>query len=153
MRTEELMQNDWVKLKDAPIFCKVCYYTESGDVYGKTAGGGMFVKKAADLAPVELTQDIILRTSFWMKNRNLFRKTVAGIAAFYYKKDIGLLQVKDAVTAHVNNHHITCLHALQQLYRHYTSMELEVDMTRNKRKEYGQKYNSRRKENDGEDEE
>lgn len=151
MRSEELMQNDWVKLARIDIFCKVRAIQADGQIIGETSSGAHFNRKAADLAPVELTQDIILRTSFWMKNRNLFRKTVAGIAAFSYMKDIGLLQVKDAVTAHVNNHHVTCLHELQQLYRHYAKQELEVDLSRNKRKEYGQRYNRRKKESDGED--
>ena len=137
MRSEELMQNDWVKLSKVDIFCKVRSVLIDGHIVGETSSGGHFEQKAADLAPVELTQDIILRTSFWMKNRNLFKKTVAGIAAFSYMKD-------------VNNHHITCLHELQQLYRHYAKQELEVDLSRNKRKEYGQRYNKRKKESDGE---
>ena len=153
MRSEELMQNDWVKLSKADIFCKVRSVLIDGHIVGETSSGGHFEQKAASLSPVDLTQDVILRTSFWMKKKNLLKKSVRGVAAFTYWAETGLLEVADGVTGHVNRHFVVHLHVLQQLYRHYTSMELEVDMTRNKRKEYGQKYNSRRKENDGKDEE
>ena len=34
MRTEELMQNDWVRLSAAPIFCKVRSILDDGTVQG-----------------------------------------------------------------------------------------------------------------------
>lgn len=146
MRTEELMRNDWVKLKDAPIFCKVCYFTEAGDVYGKTAGGGMFVKKADSLCPIELEQDVILCTTFWLKKKGIFKKTVRGVAAFTYDVQNRLLTVVNNATNTTNVHAIAFMHELQQLYRHYTNQELEVDMSYSKRKEYSKKYYGNKRE-------
>lgn len=151
MRTEELMQNDWVKLKDAPIFCMVCYYTESGDVYGKTAGGGMFVKKADGLCPIELVQDTILCTSFWLKKKGVFCKTVRGVASFTYELPARKLTVTMQWTGITNTHFIAFMHELQQLYRHYTNSELEVDMLHSKRKEYSQRYNHKDREDSHEE--
>jgi len=152
MRTEELMQNDWVRLVKVPIYCKVrTIYPDS--LMGECGGGGHFEQKIGHFSPIELTQDTILCTSFWMKKKDVFCKTVRGVASFTYWAETGLLEVADGVTGHVNRHFVVHLHVLQQLYRHYAKQELEVDLSSNKRKEYGQRYNKRKKENDGEDEE
>lgn len=139
MRSEELMQNDIVKLAKAEIFCKVRAIQDGGHIMGETSGGH-FEQKASNLAPVALTQDIILRTSFWMKNKGVFKKSVRGVAVFTYWMETGLLEVKDAITGHVNHHYLAYLHELQQQYRSYVKQELEIDLSRNKQKEYGQRY-------------
>ena len=140
MRTEELMKNDWVRLSGTQLCCRVCAYDESGRVIGKTTGGGGFVKHVSCLSPIELTQDTILCTTFWLKKKGIFKKTVRGVAAFTYDVPNRLLTVVNYDTNSTNVHRVTFMHELQQLYRHYVCQELEVDMLHSKRKEYSKKY-------------
>ena len=140
MRSEELMQNDWVRLLEAPIYCKVRGMSPTGYITGETASGGSFEANASRLSPIALEQDTILCTTFWLKKKYVFCKTVRGVAAFTYWMETGLLEVKDCINGHVNHHRIAYLHELQQQYRHYTDQELEVDLAHSKRKEYSKRY-------------
>lgn len=140
MNTEELMQKDWVKINGTPIYCKVQAFTEDGKVLGKTAGGGAFIKEASQLSPIELVQDTILCTSFWLKSRYIFKKTVRGVANFTYDAKCRLLTVVNYETNSTNLHRVAFLHELQHLYLHYVGNPLEVDMAHSKRKEYSKRY-------------
>lgn len=141
MRTEELMQNDWVRLSAAPIFCRVRSILDDGTVKGVTVSGGQFSQHIRNISAVELVQDIILRTGFWLKSKDIYKKTVRGIAAFTYDAKNRRLSVVNYCTGgNVNIHDVAFLHELQQQFRHYTYQELVVDLASNKRKEYGQRY-------------
>ena len=144
MRTEDLMQNDWVLLSGTTIFCRVCYFTEDGKLVGKTMGGGAFVKKAECFSPIELTQDAILCTPFWLVRKGVFKKTVRNVAVFVYEVEKRKLVVQSLWSDFVNTHYIAFMHELQHLYHHYACAPLEVDMAHSKRKEYSKKYNSRK---------
>ena len=73
MRSEELMQNDWVQLEaNLPIYCKVRAITASGHIMGETSSGGHFEQKASRFVPIELVQDTILCTTFWLKKKDIF---------------------------------------------------------------------------------
>lgn len=145
MRTEELMQNDWVRLEKAPIFCKVRSIMEGGHILGETGSCGHFDQLASRLVLIDLTQDTILCTTFWMKSKGIFKKTVRGVAAFTYDISSRLLTVINYDTNTTNVHRITFMHELQQQYRHYTCQELEVNMQYSKRKEYSKRYNDKKR--------
>lgn len=140
MRTGDLMQNDWVQLTGTPIYCRVCTITEDGFVLGKTVGGGAFRKKASDLSPIELTQDVLLSTPFWLFRKGVFKKSVRDIVTMTYIVQRRRLEVLNVGSGHCNVHEIAFLNELQQLYRHYTNQELEIDLLHSKRKEYSKKY-------------
>lgn len=144
MSIEELMRNDWVLLSGTTIFCRVCYFTEDGKLVGKTMGGGAFVKKAECFSPIELTQDAILCTPFWLARKGVFKKTVRGVAVFVYEVEKRRLVVQSLCQDFVNIHYIGFMHELQHLYRHYTGKALEIDMAHSKRKEYSKQYNSKK---------
>lgn len=144
MSTEELMQNDWLKLKGTSLYCKVHTYTEDGKVLGKTIGGGFFAKDIDSLDGIELTQDVILCTPFWLVRKGVFKKTVRGVATFTYDMANRHLQVDIADTGHSNVHTIAFMHELQHLYLHYVYNPLEVDFAHSKRKEYSKKYNAKK---------
>ena len=146
MRCEELMLNDWVRLTKVVLYCKVAGITPSGHIVGRTAGGGGFEQKAENLSPVELTYDTILCTSFWQKRKGVYKKAVRGVATFVYEQESRRLTVTSLATGCVNTHYISFLHELQQLYRHYTGLELEINLNCNKRKEYSRQYYEKKKE-------
>ena len=140
MNIEELMRNDWVKISKLPIYCQVKYFTEDDKVVGKTAGGGAFVKQADELSPIELTQDTILCTPFWLVRKGVFKKVIRGVVSFVYETGTRRLVVEVTGMGVVNVHYIGFMHELQHFYRHYTGKALEVDMTYSKRKEYSRRY-------------
>ena len=144
MNTSELMQGDWVRLSTAPIFCRVCGFTEDSKVLGRTAGGGAFIKDSDQLSPIDLTQDSILCTPFWLVRKGVFKKTVRNVAVFVYEVEKRKLVVQSLWSDFVNTHYIAFMHELQHLYHHYACAPLEVDMAHSKRKEYSKKYNSRK---------
>lgn len=145
MRTEELMQNDWVRLVKVPIYCKVrTIYPDC--LMGECGGGGHFEQKIGHFSPIVLTQDTILCTSFWLKKKNVFCKTVRGVASFTYELPDGRLTVTMQETGITNTHFIAFMHELQHLYLHYTHQELEVNMPYSKRKEYNKRYYGNKKE-------
>ena len=140
MSLEELMQNDWVQIAKLHIYCKVKYFTEDGKVIGWTAGGGAFVKQADELSPIELVQDTILCTPFWLVRKGVFKKVIRNVVSFVYETGSRRLVVEVAGMGIVNVHYIGFMHELQHLYRHYTGKALEVDMMHSKRKEYSKRY-------------
>lgn len=140
MSLEELMRNDWVQIAKLHIYCKVKYFTEDGKVIGRTAGGGAFVKQADELSPIELVQDTILCTPFWLVRKGVFKKVIRNVVSFVYETGSRRLVVEVAGTDVVNVHYIGFMHELQHLYRHYTGKALEVDMMHSKRKEYSKRY-------------
>lgn len=140
MSLEELMQNDWVQIAKLHIYCKVKYFTEDGKVIGRTAGGGAFVKHVDELSPIELVQDTILCTPFWLVRKGVFKKVIRNVVSFIYETGSRRLVVEVAGMGVVNVHYISFMHELQHLYRHYTGKALEVDMMNSKRKEYSKRY-------------
>ena len=140
MSLEELMQNDWVQIAKLHIYCKVKYFTEDGKVIGRTAGGGAFVKHVDELSPIELVQDTILCTPFWLVRKGVFKKVIRNVVSFVYETGSRRLVVEVADMGIVNVHYIGFMHELQHLYRHYTGKALEVDMMHSKRKEYSKRY-------------
>lgn len=151
MSIDELMRNDWLKLKGTSLYCRVCTYTEDGKVLGRTTGGGAFVKDADSLDGIELTQDVILCTPFWLIRKGVFKKTVRGVASFTYEQEERRLVVHSLCTGVVNTHYIAFMHELQHFYHHYTGAALEVNFAYSKRKEYSKKYNKKKRGNEPEE--
>ena len=129
MKSEELMQNNWVKLYGLPVPCKVRSITPSTVVVEITSGGSS-EQKADRLSPIELTDEFIIRAKFHKVKKGVYQKSVRDTATFTYETDCRKLTVESKADNFTNVHVVCFVHELQQMYYYYIGKNLEFDMTK-----------------------
>lgn len=145
MRTEELMRNDWVKLCNCGLLCRIDEITPDS-ILGTTLSGGKIIQKISKFEPIVVDRDIICRTDFWLHSKRIFKKSVKEKdLAFIMDLDTNSLTVMLRNNGVMNTHEVNSLHTLQQLYRLYVKEEMVINLAHNKRKEYNREAYQKRK--------